>query len=81
MQEFFADDTADAMEFSVELQDMLAYDYDELERDDPAANAILQEETPEICDEVEPNDPREPFLTKLRKEYERALAASEAVKK
>lgn len=80
IMEFINDKNADACDFSIALENLLYLEYDVLEKEDAAANAILQNDVPELCAEVEPCDPHEPFARKLKAVYERALAASEAAK-
>lgn len=75
IEEFLKSNTTDATDFSVELEDALCDEYDAMAAEHYEVAEILNEELPDICAAYELGDNIEEFKGKIKKEYEKALAA------
>lgn len=65
----------DPFDFSFDLPEFLIEHHIELEAENAAAFAVLEDELPEICADYEPGFDPAPFMEAVKREYERALAA------
>ena len=73
IKEFLETDTTDATRFSIDLEDALYDNYDEMMDENPEVTEVLNEELPDICAAYELGEDIEEFKKRIKKEYEKAL--------
>jgi hypothetical protein len=62
------------MEFSWDLQFLIAEKYREIKKENSEVADLLNDEFPDVCDIYEEGDPLEPFQAKIRETYEHVKA-------
>lgn len=78
IKEFLENTPGDIYEFSINLEDALVDDYDEMYAEQPTATTILANETPDICASAEPGMNKkeiQEFKRRLEVEYLNAKKA------
>lgn len=73
IKEFLENKNVDAVEFSIQLEDMLCDNYYVMLEENLAVTTILNEELPEICAACEQDADVCEFKAKIKSEYMRAL--------
>lgn len=71
---FLESESEDATDFSIQLEDALCENYDEMAAENKEAANLLNEDLPDICADYEFGENIEKFKDKVRAEYEKALA-------
>lgn len=69
------DENDPLLAFSVELEDMVAYENDELKAWSKEVWAIFSQELPELCADIGSDSDLKPFVQALSDIYERAMKA------
>lgn len=75
IDDFLKNTPEDIFEFSIELEDILVDDYDEMQSEQPLATYYLSQDVPGICSGAEPGMSKteiDKFKKRLQSEYERA---------
>lgn len=70
---FLDSDSEDATDFSIELEDAICDQYDDIAKENKKMAEILNEELPDICSDYEFGEDIVKFKEKIREEYEKAM--------